>query len=290
MTYIFYTFRPQITDQDLFEVFFKLFVPFVKSHKEYAYSVECDGTLSKHLHAIVGSPSTGADYKDLDKFYQRFNKANGLREFKDFAKQHASTSEVAFKPMKVKDTAEDLLHCLGYTMKEHTCRQETNFPNQKVLDAVEYYFAHQRIKAKSSTSKDWTLLSGKTCHVQMERYIQENDITLPDPLLGVKMAADRITFINMSEKQCRQAQAEIHLAISKEADRPPDFDEQQQVFAYTNNTKDSFLFEDYLAAQQKVETLTEELETLKKQTHRQELKYLAEIKKLKNAVAKGIES
>ena len=113
MTYIFYTFRPQICDQQLFEDFLKLFIPFVKSHKEYAYSVESDGTLSKHLHAIIGSPSTGKDYQDLDKFYQKFNKTNGLKEFKDFAKKHANTSEVAFKPMKVKDTPEDLLHTPG---------------------------------------------------------------------------------------------------------------------------------------------------------------------------------
>jgi hypothetical protein len=251
MTYIFYTFRPQICDQQLFEDFLTLFVPFVTSHKEYAYSVESDGTLSKHLHVIVGSPPSGVDYKDLDKFYQRFNKANGLREFKEFAKKHANTSEVAFKPMKVKDTKEDLLHCLGYTMKEHATRQETNFPNQQVLDAVEYYFAHQRIKAKDNTSKDWTILTGKNVNVIMERYIQDNEIKLPDPLLGNKMSADRFCKHNCSEKQFRQAQAEIHLALAKEAGVDPDYDEKEIVFSYSNNTKDSFLFEDYYHNQEK---------------------------------------
>lgn len=276
-SYIFYTFRPQINDQQLFEDFLKLFVPFVTGHKEYAYSVESDGTLSKHLHAIVGDPPKGNPYQDLDKFFQKFNKTNGLKEFKDFARQYSSTTEAGFKPMKVKDTKEDLLHCLGYTLKEHASRQETNFPNQQVLDSVEYYFAHQRIKAKEKTSKDWTLLSGKTCHAHMERYIQENDIKLPDPLLGVRMASDRYTFVNMSEKQCKQAQAEIHLALAKEAGVESDYDEKEQVFAYTNNTKDSFLFEDYYTNHEKAQA---EIATLKKELQ----KAYAEIKTLRSNV------
>ena len=280
MTYIFYTFRPQINDQQLFEDFLKLFIPFVTSHKEYAYSVESDGTLSKHLHAVLGSPATGKDYQDIDKFYQKFNKHNGLKEFKDFAKKHANTSEVAFKPMKVKDTKEDLQHTLGYTLKEHVARQATNFPNQFVLDSIEYYFAYQRIKAKDNTSKDWTILTGKNVNVIMERYIQDNEIKLPDPLLGNKMSADRFCKHNCSEKQFRQAQAEIHLALAKEAGVDPDYDEKEIVFSYSNNTKDSFLFEDYYAnhekAQQEILTLKQELAQAR-----------AEIKKLKNAVSKG---
>jgi len=275
MTYIFYTFRPQINDQQLFEDFLKLFVPFVESHKEYAYSVESDGTLSKHLHAVLGSPAKGQDYQDIDKFYQKFNKHNGLKEFKDFAKKHANTSEVAFKPMKVKDTPEDLRHTLGYTLKEHVARQATNFPNQLVLDSIEYYFAHQRIKAKENTSKDWVLLSGKNCHAHIERYIQDNDIKLPDPLLGTRLVADRYSFVNMSEKQARQVQAEIHLAHAKEAGVKPDLNEEEQVYQYTNNAQATVMFEDYVYGQQKIQELQKELA----QAH-------AEIKKLKNAVAK----
>jgi hypothetical protein len=277
MTYIFYTFRPQINDQQLFEDFLKLFVPFVESHKEYAYSVESDGTLSKHLHAVLGSPSSGKDYQDIDKFYQKFNKANGLKEFKTFAKTHANTTEVAFKPMKVKETKEDLQHTLGYTLKEHATRQATNFPNQQVLDSVEYYYAHMRIKAKDNTFKDWTLLSGKNCHAHIERYIQDNDIKLPDPLLGLKLVSDRYSFVNMSEKQCKQVQAEIHLALAKESGVDPDYDEKEQVFAYTNNTKDSFLFEDYYHNHEKAQA---EISSLKMEL---EIAH-AEIKKLRGSI------
>jgi hypothetical protein len=90
--------------------------------------------------------------------------------------------------------------------------------------------------------------------------------------------ADRYSFVNITEKQSKQCQAEIHLALSKEAGVDPDYDEQQQVFAYTNNTKDSFLFEDYLASQHKLEIQEEEIKNLKKQLHDQELKYLKQVK------------
>jgi hypothetical protein len=241
--YIFYTFRPQISDQGLFEDFLLLFLPFVKSHKEYAYTVENDGTLHKHIHAIIGSPAKGNDYQDLDKFYQKFNKTNGLKEFKDFARKHSSTTEDGFKPLKVKDTKEDLLHTLGYTLKEHAQRQETNFQDIQVTASIEYYHAHQRIKAKDPSRKDWILLTGKNLNVHMERYIDENNIVTPQPLLPVMMASDRYCLHNCSEKQFRQAQAEIHLAKSKESGIEPDYDEKEQVFTYGNNTKDSFLFE-----------------------------------------------
>jgi hypothetical protein len=270
MTYIFYTFRPQINDQQLFEDFLKLFVPFVESHKEYAYSVESDGTLSKHLHAVLGSPLSGKDYQDIDKFYQKFNKANGLKEFKTFAKTHANTTEVAFKPMKVKETKEDLQHTLGYTLKEHATRQATNFPNQQVLDSVEYYYAHMRIKAKDNTSKDWTLLSGKNAHAHIERYIQDNDIKLPDPLLGTRLVADRYSFINMSEKQCKQVQAEIHLARAKEAGVAPDLNEEEQVYQYTNNAQATVMFDDYVYGQAKLKEAYEEIASLKERLSKYE--------------------
>jgi hypothetical protein len=241
--YIFYTFRPQISDQGLFEDFLILFLPFVKEHKEYAYTVENDGTLHKHIHAIIAGPKSGQEYKDLDKFYQKFNKTNGLKEFKDFARKHSSTTEDGFKPMKVKDTKEDLLHVIGYTLKEHAQRQETNLPNSQVTSAIEYYHAHQRIKSKNPMRKDWILLTGKNLNVHMERYIDDNNIVTPQPLLPVIMAADRYCLHNCSEKQFRQAQAEIHLAKSKEEGIEPDHDEKEQVFTYGNNTKDSFLFE-----------------------------------------------
>lgn len=269
-SYIFYTFRPQISDQGLFEDFLILFLPFVKEHKEYAYTVENDGTLHKHIHAIIAGPKSGQDYKDLDKFYQKFNKTNGLKEFKDFARKHSSTTEDGFKPMKVKDTDEDLLHTLGYTLKEHAQRQETNFPNSKVTSAIEYYHAHQRIKSKNPMRKDWIILTGKNVNVHMERYIDENNIELPDRLLGNKMSADRYCKHNCSEKQFRQAQAEIHLAKSKETGIKPDMNEDECCYTYSNNSQAEVLFEDYMFSQSKIEELQKEINKLRQRLSKYE--------------------
>lgn len=261
--YIFYTFRPQISDQGLFEDFLILFLPFIKSHKEYAYSVENDGTLHKHIHAILGSPAKGNDYQDLDKFYQKFNKTNGLKEFKDFARKHSSTTEDGFKPLKVKDSPEDLLHTLGYTLKEHAQRQETNFQDIQVTNAIEYYHAHQRIKSKNPMRKDWTLLTSKNVHAHVERYISENNLTLPDALLGVRLAQDRYSLINLTEKQFRQAVAEIHLAQSKEAGIEPDYNEKEQVACYANALKDYGLWNDFMDKDNELAAAHEEIKKLK---------------------------
>lgn len=228
--YIFFTFRPQINDQQLFEDFIILFLPFVKSHNEYAYSIENDGTLHRHIHAVIQG-----DYKDKDKFFQKFNKSNGLKDFKTHCKNYTNTDHNGFDTKLIPDTKEDFLHVLGYTLKEAQDRADNNMKEAIVVEALEYYFAHRRVKAKESKKKDWTILTSKNSHAYIEEFIDENKIQLPDRFLGLKMTQDRYTFANMSEKQCRLIQDEINCARSHEAKQPLTHLAKQCIVGYTNN-------------------------------------------------------
>jgi len=228
--YIFFTFRPQINDQQLFEDFITLFLPFVKGHKEYAYSIENDGTLHRHIHAVIQG-----DYKDKDKFYQKWNKTNGLKDFKSHCKAYTNTDENGFDTKKIADTNEDFLHTLGYTYKEAQDRADHNMNEAVIIEALEYYFAHRRIKAKESKKRDWTIITSKNAHSHMEQFIDDNKIELPDRLLGLKMVQDRYTFSNVSEKQCRLIQDELHVARCHETNEEAQHLAKQNIVIHTNN-------------------------------------------------------
>jgi len=210
--YIFFTFRPQINDQSLFEDFLKLFLPFVKSHVEYLYSVENDNTLNKHIHCVIKGK-----YKDKDKFFQSFNKTNGLVKFKKACKDFTNTDTNGFDTKLVPDNESDLLHVVGYTSKEcEGNRWSSNMTQIFLTQAQEYYHAHRRLKAKSDGKKDWTILTTKNIHAHMEKFMDSKGMKLPNPLLGLLMVGERYSFCAMSEKSIDLAQAEIHMARSRE--------------------------------------------------------------------------
>ena len=236
MSSIFFTFRPQICEQQLFEDFLKLFLPFLQDHKHTAYSIENDGTLGQHIHAVIHG------YKDKDKFYQKWNKSNGLKDFKQACKSYKNTDPNGFDTQKIPEEKTEYLHVLGYTLKEAVDgRSWSNISRETVTEGLEYYHAHRRIKAKETTNKDWTLITGKNCYAHIESYVLKNDIQLPDPLLTVRMAQDRYGFVNIQSKQIRQCVAEIHLAQSKEAGVEPDHSEKEAVFTYGIGMSDIIL-------------------------------------------------
>jgi hypothetical protein len=235
---IFFTFRPQINDQQLFEDFVILFLPFVKLHDNSCYSIEEDGTLNKHIHAVI----TG-NYKDLSKFFQKWNKSNGLKDFKGITKKSTNTDSNGFNNQKIPEDKTEFLHVVGYTFKDadKNTRSWSNIPDHTMTEAIEYYHAHRRIKAKETTNKDWTLITGKNCYAHIESYIDKQKIQLPDPLLTIRMAQDRYGFVNIQSKQIRQCVAEIHLAKSKEANIEPNHDEKDAVFTYGQGMSDVIL-------------------------------------------------
>lgn len=210
--YIFFTFRPQINDQSLFEDFLTLFIPFIKSHIEYAYSVENDGTNERHIHTLLKGK-----YIDKDKFYQKWNKTNGLTKFKKTCKEFTNTDENGFDTKLVPNEENDILHVLGYTMKE--CggnRWSSNMPQLKLTEALEYYHAHRRIKAKSDIHRDWIIMKPQTVHAHITKYMKDKGYILPPKTLGIEMASDKYSWVCLTSKQIKLATSELTLSIEKE--------------------------------------------------------------------------
>lgn len=229
--YIFFTFRPQINDIQLFEDFIILFLPFLKSHKSWCYSIENDGTLHRHIHAVIEG-----DYKDKDKFYQKWNKTNGLKDFKSHCKAYTNTNENGFDTKLIPDCKNDLYHIIGYTLKESdkTDRSLNNMDKNLITISIDYYHAHRRIKAKDPERKDWTLITNKNVYAHIEEYIDKNEIILPCHNIWTHLTHDRYGLATITEKQCKIAMAQITSCRLKERNAQPHWDSEETIFNYGN--------------------------------------------------------
>ena len=128
MPFYLFTFRPQITEQELFENFITIFIPELKKLTKYSYSIEEDTTLQKHIHVVAESKA-----KDLSAFKQIFNK----KIFKDFKStlKLKQTNEKGFDDQKIRD--EDFLKVLGYVNKETQClRREYKFQSRNIKSST----------------------------------------------------------------------------------------------------------------------------------------------------------
>lgn len=197
MPFYLFTFRPQITEQELFENFITIFIPELKKLIKYSYSIEDDNTLQKHIHVVAESKA-----KDLSAFKQIFNK----KIFKDFKStlKTKQTNEHGFDDQKIRD--EDFLKVLGYVNKETQClRREYNFTNEEILQAVEYYYTTKHIDKQKNISNDWTILTTKNAHVIIENYVKEHNIDwtsfLVEQDIKIRMIKDKYSFASISKKQ-----------------------------------------------------------------------------------------
>ncbi len=216
MPYFLFTFRPQITEQQLFEDFLAIFLPILKEFPKYSYSVECDNSLQKHIHVILftDNPKT----KDNSKFLQLFNK----KIFIDFKKSllHKQTNDAGFDNRKVNDTQDDLMKVLGYVNKETQClrRHYEGFTNEEVLAAIKFYYASEHI-SKSQISDDWTILTSKNAHVIIEKYVVDNNIDWNDfqieHTIKLQMIESKYSYINFNKKTQSQLFNELIIANTK---------------------------------------------------------------------------
>lgn len=215
MPYFLFTFRPQVSEQQLFEDFLAIFLPILKEFPKYSYSVEEDNTLQKHIHALIFHPTA----KDNSKFLQLFNK----KIFIDFKKSlfTKQTNDAGFDNRLVKDYPADRIKVLGYVNKETQClrREYSGFTNEEVLAGVKYYYASEHID-KSKVENDWTILTSKNAHVIIEKYVAENNIDWNDfqveQFIKIKMIQSKYSFINFNKKTQQQLFNELKIANSKD--------------------------------------------------------------------------
>lgn len=195
MPYFLYTFRPQITDQDLFETFLDIFLPFLKEFPKYSYSIEEDNTLNKHIH-IMYECKADCNNKALP---QKLNR-NLFKSFKDCLKNKLTNVENGMDDRKVKDTTEDFLKVLGYVNKETNCvrRKSIGFTNEQILEAVSYHYATAAIE-KSKPKSDIKVMTSKNIHIHIKDYCQSNNLDPGNPIVKLKMTKDCYAFSQVSK-------------------------------------------------------------------------------------------
>lgn len=239
MPFYLFTFRPQISDQNLFEDFLSIFLPILDTLSKFSYSIEEDGTLNKHIHVLVEHKA-----KDNNAWKQLFKK----KIFKDFQACLASkmTNCHGFDDRMVKEDPEDLLKVLGYVNKETDCirRKYKGFTNEEVLSGVKFYYASEHID-KSKVKDDWTVLTTKNAHVIIEKFVKDNDLDwnefLIEQTIKIKMIESKFSFINFSKKNQVQLFNELIIANTKTDDNDFHRVEEQHIHEVTGDDKESQL-------------------------------------------------
>lgn len=195
MPFYLFTFRPQITEQDLFENFITIFLCELDRFMKYSYSIEEDNTLNKHLHCLVESSA-----KDNNAFKQIFNK----KIFKDFKSslKNKMTNEHGFDDRKVKDDPEDFLKVLGYVNKETQClrRKYKGFTNEEILKAVDYYYTTKHIE-KQKINNDLIILTMKNIHIHVKNFCEKNNRYPEDVNLKLDMIKAGYMFESVGSRQ-----------------------------------------------------------------------------------------
>ena len=186
MPHYLFTFRPQISEQELFEQFLVIFLPILKKFPKWTYSIEDDQTLTKHIHAVFEHPTA----KDKTAMEQLFNK----KIFRDFKKsiKYKQTNDAGFDNQKIKE--EDLMKVIGYVNKQDGClRREYNFTNQYITDCVEYYYVSQHID-KTIIKQDLIIMTPRNIHIHIKDYCIKNNLEPTDPMTKLKMIKDGYCF------------------------------------------------------------------------------------------------
>lgn len=218
MIFYLFTFRPQISEFQLFETFLTIFKVALKDNKtvkQYAWSVENDNKLTRHLHVIAGFEKTKSKNNPLTQFLS----GKIFKEFKAMLKNKQTNEPAGFDDRKVEDTEADFLKVLGYVMKEtESVRKDTNIPLERISQALEYYYQCDHIDKSQPNKDNWTIITPKNAHVIIEKYVKDNNFDWDDFMIEEKikiaMLRDRHTF-SFNKKTQAQIFNELVIANTK---------------------------------------------------------------------------
>lgn len=188
-----------VLDVNLFEQFFILLHPWLTSHDKFAYSVEEDDTLNRHLHFIVDDNAA-----DCLAMYKKFN----TKTFKLFRQNMPSTNTIwkSFLHItKVKKSKEDLLKTLGYILKDNNKRRGfKGFTEPFILSATKFYFVTEHLD-KSILKKDEVLINSKNIFGHVKDFVKTNNLSFADPCIQYMMIQQNYSFLNIQPKQIKRA-------------------------------------------------------------------------------------
>lgn len=210
MPYYRLTFRPHVSESHLIEQYIILLKPFLERFTKFAWSIEKDNTVNKHIELIV--------YNEAPDPKCNFGKKFQTFTFKKFAKSVGflqTDPKVFFHCKKVIDTPDDLSFSLGYVNKEHALRRGSKgFTDIEISSAVEYYFLSKHLD-KSYLEDGWTIVTTKNIHALVEQYCADKELSIDAANIKLKMTRDKYTFINVSPKVLARAFRELRIAHNK---------------------------------------------------------------------------
>lgn len=245
MPFYLFTFRPQITEQQLFEDFITIFIPELEKLSRYSYTIEDDSTLQKHIHVLAESKA-----KDNSAFHQMFNK----KIFKDFKStlKFKQTNEHGFDDRKVKDEPEDFLKVLGYVNKESQVlrRGYKGFTEEEITNAHKYYHTIEKMN-KETCKSDLTLLTMKNAHIHIKEYCIRNSLRPIDPYLKLRMVKDGYMFETIgSREKVRNIFSELDVYLNPEHAHPRQLEDNE---GNNNPYIDSYYRDQEIIKKQKLE-------------------------------------
>lgn len=197
------TARCHVLDVNLFEQFLVVLHPWLLDHVKYAYSVEEDDTINRHIHFVVEDNA-----KDRDALSRKFT----TKTFKQFKEHLSSTNTIwdTFLNIQViKKAKEDVLKSLGYCLKDNTKRRGIKgFTEPFVLEATKYYFVTKHMD-KSILKRDEILINSKNIFAHVKDFVKTNSLSITDPTIQYLMTQQNYSFLNINPKQIKRAFTEM---------------------------------------------------------------------------------
>lgn len=138
------TWRPNISDNIIFEETLPILISSFNRALKFCYSVEKDGTKDRHLHAHLWLKGRSDNFfrTEKKKLYEIINKSNTIMS-------------VAWKCPGVKEDSENhnLKYNLGYVQKEGDKRKrygQSGFTEEYLEECKQYYYDNKVDKPKTS--------------------------------------------------------------------------------------------------------------------------------------------
>lgn len=226
------TIRAQQNEVDVFEDTLKLVLPILFTYPSFIYTIECDNTPNRHLHAIVQNPSKAKEI-NCSKVFQKFEKVKkSLNKYITLQQ----TQENAFWDVKLikngkidpqtkKFTPDpyDFFYTLGYIQKDTLCsrRRVKNITSEILLQGIDFYATHMKID-KSCKKNDWTSIKPQNAYSLITHFCETNNIDVNNPELLYHMNGSKYGFNQITSKQLKLTIAELKLNKNRNDDESKD--------------------------------------------------------------------
>lgn len=199
MRQAFITFRSHPTEKYLDEEFLTMVTPMCEKSIKYVISYEKQNTIDSHFHILIFFENVKFDITNLRS---KFNTKSWKNWYLQIKEKHTVITpkfdEGALQLKLVEKTQEDYLKTLGYICKDNVYRSK-QYDEQEITDAVKFY--HIQSRKPPEVDNSWKILTTKTAHATIEQFCQKNEISLDDKTLPLQLAQNKISMINISEKQ-----------------------------------------------------------------------------------------